>query len=282
CIPAGRVDGGPHVCSFACVGLGSCTKVCKFHAISIVNGVAKVDQSLCTGCGACAAECPKGIIGLVPVEQNVAVPCRSHMKGADTMKSCDLGCIGCKKCEKTCEHGAITVTDSLASIDYEKCISCGKCFEVCPRHLITNIHGSPFVKTVSPFEGMDIPAPVVPAPAPAPAPKDAKPAVKPMPVPGPVPTEAAPVISKPVIPAEPVELPKAPASPVEPSPNYDSPVPASVVDEIISRIADKPAEAAEKVPETVPEKAAASEPKDDLDAAFASIVEEKTGESEAK
>ena len=126
CIPASRVDGGPHVCSFACVGLGSCVKVCRFHAISVKNGVAVVDPDVCTGCGACAAECPKGIIGLVPVAQNVAVPCRSHMKGADTMRSCDLGCIGCKKCEKTCEHGAITVTDALASIDYEKCVSCRK------------------------------------------------------------------------------------------------------------------------------------------------------------
>ena len=152
CIPASRVDGGPHVCSFACVGLGSCTKVCRFHAISIKNGVAVVDHDLCTGCGACVAECPKGIIGLVPVSQNVAVPCRSHMKGADTMKSCDLGCIGCKRCEKTCEHGAITVTDALASIDYEKCVSCGKCLEVCPRHLIRSIFGSPFVKDESPDE----------------------------------------------------------------------------------------------------------------------------------
>ena len=152
CIPASRVDGGPHVCSFACVGLGSCTKVCRFHAISIKNGVAVVDHDLCTGCGACVAECPKVIIGLVPVSQNVAVPCRSHMKGADTMKSCDLGCIGCKRCEKTCEHGAITVTDALASIDYEKCVSCGKCLEVCPRHLIRSIFGSPFVKDESPDE----------------------------------------------------------------------------------------------------------------------------------
>ena len=152
CIPASRVDGGPHVCSFACVGLGSCVKVCRFHAISIKNGVAVVDHDVCTGCGACVAECPKGIIGLVPVSQNVAVPCRSHMKGADTMKSCDLGCIGCKKCEKTCEHGAITVTDALASIDYEKCVSCGKCLEVCPRHLIRSIFGSPFVREESPDE----------------------------------------------------------------------------------------------------------------------------------
>ena len=332
CIPACRVDGGPHVCSFACVGLGSCTKVCKFHAISITNGVAKVNQALCTGCGACVAECPKGIIGLVPAEQNVAVPCRSHMKGADTMKSCDLGCIGCKKCEKTCENGAIIVTDSLAVIDYEKCTSCGKCFEVCPRHLITNIHGSPFVKSVSPFADMDIPEPVIPAATAAPVPKSKKPPVKPMPVPG-----AVPVFSvtppKPVIPTDPAELPNSPASPVASSTQNDAPLPASVVDEIISRITPAAADAAEPSSSVAPDSPAPAEvpidnsftpaeapaaeivpsaepaqpsqpvppsesepvsesapspapfpndPEDDLDRAFASLVEEKTGDSEPK
>ena len=41
-------------------------------------------------------------------------------------------CIGCKKCEKTCEHDAIKVIDNLAVIDYDKCEDCGKCAEVCP------------------------------------------------------------------------------------------------------------------------------------------------------
>ena len=38
--------------TFACIGLGDCTKVCKFDAIHIVDGVAKVDKDKCTGCGA--------------------------------------------------------------------------------------------------------------------------------------------------------------------------------------------------------------------------------------
>lgn len=56
----------------------------------------------------------------------------SHDKGADTRKVCTNGCIGCKKCEKVCEFGAITVDNNCAHIDPEKCTNCGKCAEGCP------------------------------------------------------------------------------------------------------------------------------------------------------
>ena len=39
CAAAAALYGGPKTCSFACVGLGDCTKVCKFDAIHIVDGV---------------------------------------------------------------------------------------------------------------------------------------------------------------------------------------------------------------------------------------------------
>ena len=62
--------------------------------------------------------------------------CSSHDKGAFTRKVCKTGCIGCKKCEKTCESGAITVTDNLASIDPAKCTNCGNCVSACPTGAI--------------------------------------------------------------------------------------------------------------------------------------------------
>ena len=62
CAAAAALYGGPKTCSFACIGLGDCTKVCKFDAIHIVDGVAKVDKDKCTGCGACANICPKQVI----------------------------------------------------------------------------------------------------------------------------------------------------------------------------------------------------------------------------
>lgn len=65
-------------------------------------------------------------------------PVPPRRKGQLCRKYCDIGCIGCKLCEKTCEHDAIHVVDNLARIDYSKCISCSACAEKCPRHLIAD------------------------------------------------------------------------------------------------------------------------------------------------
>ena len=48
CAAAAALYGGPKTCAFACIGLGDCTKVCKFDAIHIVDGVAKVDKEKCS------------------------------------------------------------------------------------------------------------------------------------------------------------------------------------------------------------------------------------------
>ena len=41
-------------------------------------------------------------------------------------------CIGCKICEKNCNHGAISVgADRKAVIDYSKCVGCGQCVALC-------------------------------------------------------------------------------------------------------------------------------------------------------
>ena len=36
----------------------------------------------------------------------------------------------------TCPVGAITVSDNLSHIDYDKCIDCHKCADVCPMGCI--------------------------------------------------------------------------------------------------------------------------------------------------
>ena len=137
CAAAAAIAGGPSACAFGCLGYGDCVKVCKFGALSIVDGVAHVDESLCTGCGACAKACPHLLIGMVPVKNHVTVRCSSHDKGAVVRKVCSAGCIGCMMCTKVCPTGAITVTDFLASIDPEKCTNCGACAEKCPVKVIT-------------------------------------------------------------------------------------------------------------------------------------------------
>lgn len=130
---------GDKQCSHACIGLGSCVKACKFEALSVVDGIARVDTSKCVGCGACAAACPKRIIKLVPESRRYAVACGTKEKGMTVMKVCDAGCIGCMKCYHSCPKGAIIMENNLARIDHTKCDNCGLCAEVCPREIIRHI-----------------------------------------------------------------------------------------------------------------------------------------------
>ena len=136
CVVANLAYSGDKSCNYACLGYGDCVKVCPRNAISIENGVAKVDPKKCIGCGICVRECPNNIIKLYKDTINVAVQCSNHDKGAITRKVCSNGCIGCMKCQKTCPNGAIKVENNLATIDYSLCTGCTECVKVCPVHCI--------------------------------------------------------------------------------------------------------------------------------------------------
>ncbi|MBE6641389.1 MAG: RnfABCDGE type electron transport complex subunit B [Ruminococcaceae bacterium] len=142
CRIANMAYSGDRFCTYACLGYGDCVAVCPKEAITIEDGVARIDPRKCIGCGLCARTCPNGIIHLVNDTTRVVVECSNHDKGASTRKYCTNGCIGCGKCQKNCEAGAITVVNNLAVIDYEKCTNCGKCAEVCP---VKCIHEGNFI-----------------------------------------------------------------------------------------------------------------------------------------
>ena len=139
CLAATKVAGHGYIaCKFGCLGLGSCARVCPNEAISVIDGVAVVDEDKCTGCMSCAAACPRNLIVPVQPKRNVVIACASLAKGAVTTRSCTVGCIGCGKCKKTCPKDAITIENHLAVIDYAKCDNCGLCATVCPKNLIRN------------------------------------------------------------------------------------------------------------------------------------------------
>ncbi|MEG2174825.1 MAG: RnfABCDGE type electron transport complex subunit B [Oscillospiraceae bacterium] len=137
CKAARLLYSGPGTCSYGCMGFGDCAKVCPYHAICIAgDGLAHINPLICIGCGLCADVCPNGVIELFPNQSTVHVACNNHDKGAVAMKVCKTSCIACKKCEKACLTGAITVVDQLAHIDQSKCNGCGTCVETCPKKCI--------------------------------------------------------------------------------------------------------------------------------------------------
>ena len=137
CKTASQLFGGPKSCNYGCLGLGDCVKACPYDAIQICDGVARVNPLKCKACKLCIKTCPKSIIDLVPLhEANSVVFCKNKDKGAATRKECKVGCIGCMKCQKTCEFDAIHVQNNFATVDYDKCTGCGKCVEGCPTHCL--------------------------------------------------------------------------------------------------------------------------------------------------
>lgn len=138
CNAAMKIAGGPKECVFGCIGLGTCVASCAFSAISVLDGVAVVDHERCTGCLKCTKVCPKNIIAPVPYYADVNIACSSHDKGSSLRRLCEIGCLGCRICEKLCQYGAITIRENLAHIDFDKCTGCGDCAEKCPRKLIVD------------------------------------------------------------------------------------------------------------------------------------------------
>ena len=46
--------------------------------------------------------------------------------------------IGCKICEKNCNHDAVHVIDKKAVINYDNCVGCGQCIAVCKNEAAAN------------------------------------------------------------------------------------------------------------------------------------------------
>ena len=82
----------------------------------------------------------------------VYVSCMNKDNGAVARKSCTAACIGCMKCQKVCEFGAIEVANNLAFIDSNKCKLCRKCVEQCPTVAIVEKNFPPRKVVTAPKE----------------------------------------------------------------------------------------------------------------------------------
>ena len=124
------------LCTTGCLGLGNCTRVCRYDAIKVVNGTAVVDTAKCVDCRDCVFECPRNLIQTLPYKGIKMVPCNSTADYKDKAAVCDSGCIACEDCVNNCPNQAIYMEDKHAVIDSSICEDCEMCQYMCPRYLI--------------------------------------------------------------------------------------------------------------------------------------------------
>ncbi len=135
CSVAAATAGGDKGCAYGCLGYGACANVCPMHAISVVDGLAKVDKRLCIGCGKCVKVCPKNVIELVPASATIHVLCNNPDKGPAVRKVCGVGCIGCHLCEKNSggpEAGHFKFKGFLAAVNYANAPTDAQIVDKCP------------------------------------------------------------------------------------------------------------------------------------------------------
>ena len=102
----------------------SCVKFCPTGAITIEEGVAKIDKDLCVGCGACVNVCPEKAISL---ERDLGTVIKTKKLLID-----QEACVQCQICEENCPMGAIELEGDKVVLSEDKCILCGVCSNKCP------------------------------------------------------------------------------------------------------------------------------------------------------
>lgn len=137
CTAVIMLSDGEKGCNYGCMGRGTCVRACPFDAIAIgEDRLPHVNKNLCKSCGLCIEACPNDVLLFAKDSERVHVQCNSHDKGKAVKAVCEVGCIGCKICEKNCPEEAIKVTKFLAEVDQDKCTACGICVEKCPQNCI--------------------------------------------------------------------------------------------------------------------------------------------------
>jgi RnfABCDGE-type electron transport complex B subunit len=121
CRAAALVSGGGKSCTWGCLGLGDCERVCAFDAIRMDrHGLPVVIEDKCTACGDCVKVCPKSLFSLHLVSHRLWVACKNQLNGDDAEFACEVACTACGRCAADAPAGLIQIVNNLAVVDYAK------------------------------------------------------------------------------------------------------------------------------------------------------------------
>ena len=146
-------------CTYGCLGLGDCVRACKYDAIHVIRGLARVDYDKCIGCGACMRACPRNIITMVPFKADhmLVVACSNQDSGPDVKAVCTIGCLGCKVCTRN--NNLIEMDGNLPRIDYGKYdpqVNFEPVIQECPRESLVFV-GEPGKRQLTTVPGEGLP-----------------------------------------------------------------------------------------------------------------------------
>ena len=114
CRAAATITGGFKGCTYGCLGLADCERICQFDAIQMApNGLPVVDFAKCTSCGDCVKICPKDLFELIPEDRHLIVQCKSQQAGDGVRELCRTACTGCGICVSDSPAGLLRMERNL-------------------------------------------------------------------------------------------------------------------------------------------------------------------------
>jgi len=154
CKAAAAVAGGGKGCTWGCLGLADCERVCDLDAIYMnEDELPVVIPERCTACNDCVETCPKDLFVLMPMDHKLIVQCRNLLHGDDAEDLCSVACNACARCVADGAPGLIEMVDNLAVIDYEKiALADSKAVSRCPTNAIVWVEGQQFAENPKALE----------------------------------------------------------------------------------------------------------------------------------